>query len=241
MLAHPYGTIEGAEDFLQRLAVQFPEAYLKSIGATANPKLAEELADAAEHWAGHAPSARGKKLVEACFKAAVGQSREVDLPPPQGEDDYGFLAPAPDNEELPPRVISPTIFFRTDPPPRRWIVRDWIPYGGVTGLYGDGGIGKTLLAQQLQSGTALGTRRRPERARQDVLDVTPRRGQHPHDLQPQGRRRADEVPRRGDASRLGLRGAASHNRRGGRHVWRRRKQPRSSAPIRPGRARPDRT
>ncbi len=33
---------------------------------------------------------------------------------------------------------------------------DWIPYGVVTGLYGDGGLGKSLLAQQLQTSTALG-------------------------------------------------------------------------------------
>jgi len=37
-----------------------------------------------------------------------------------------------------------------------WIVPDWIPYGVVTGLYGDGGLGKSLLAQQLQTSTALG-------------------------------------------------------------------------------------
>ena len=78
------------------------------------------------------------------------------LPPPNGPEDYGIES-TPRDEEMPPRVICPTIFFGTDPPPRRWIVRDWIPYGAVTGLYGEGGLGKSLLAQQLQTGTALGT------------------------------------------------------------------------------------
>ena len=39
-------------------------------------------------------------------------------------------------------------------PLREWIVQDWIPRGYVTGLYGDGGIGKSLLAQQLLTSVA---------------------------------------------------------------------------------------
>ena len=34
---------------------------------------------------------------------------------------------------------------------------EWIPCGVVTGLYGDGGLGKSLLAQQLQTAIALGS------------------------------------------------------------------------------------
>jgi hypothetical protein len=40
-------------------------------------------------------------------------------------------------------------------PQRRWIWTDWIPRGYVTALYGDGGIGKSLLAQQFLTSTAL--------------------------------------------------------------------------------------
>jgi len=54
-------------------------------------------------------------------------------------------------------IVSPTALCGISPPERRWLVRDWIPYGVVTALYGDGGLGKSLLAQQLQTGTALGT------------------------------------------------------------------------------------
>lgn len=36
-----------------------------------------------------------------------------------------------------------------DPPMREWVVRDWLPVGEVSSLYGDGGQGKTLLAEQL--------------------------------------------------------------------------------------------
>lgn len=40
--------------------------------------------------------------------------------------------------------------------PREWIVDDWIPKDEVTLLYGDGGVGKTLLAQQLGTTAAAG-------------------------------------------------------------------------------------
>ena len=63
----------------------------------------------------------------------------------------------PSNDPPRPLIICPTAFKGLNPPARRWIVRDWIPYEVVTGLYGDGGVGKSLLSQQLQTGTALGS------------------------------------------------------------------------------------
>lgn len=42
------------------------------------------------------------------------------------------------------------------PPPRQWVVEDWIPKGVVTGCYGDGGVGKTLIAQLLCTCVSLG-------------------------------------------------------------------------------------
>jgi RecA-family ATPase len=61
-----------------------------------------------------------------------------------------------DDPDPPPRIVCPTIFTGRVPPPRRWIVPQWIPYEVVTGFYGDGGVGKSLLVQQLQTATALG-------------------------------------------------------------------------------------
>jgi hypothetical protein len=75
-------------------------------------------------------------------------------PPPNGADDAKGAA---GGEQPPPRLVCPTIFKGRTPPARRWIASQWIPYEAVTGLYGDGGVGKTLLAQQLQTGTALGS------------------------------------------------------------------------------------
>ncbi len=41
-------------------------------------------------------------------------------------------------------------------PEREWLWKDWIPANAVTSLYGDGGVGKTLLAQQLAYSIAAG-------------------------------------------------------------------------------------
>jgi hypothetical protein len=55
------------------------------------------------------------------------------------------------------RAIYPSIFHRIAVPERQWIVENWLPKRQVTLNYADGGIGKTLLAMQLQASTALGS------------------------------------------------------------------------------------
>jgi putative DNA primase/helicase len=52
--------------------------------------------------------------------------------------------------------IVPAKKWLKKPPPREWIIRDWLPKGYVTALYGDGGVGKSLLAQQLMTALATG-------------------------------------------------------------------------------------
>lgn len=42
------------------------------------------------------------------------------------------------------------------PPDRKWAIKGWLGFGHVTLLVGSGGIGKTLLAQQMMSCLALG-------------------------------------------------------------------------------------
>lgn len=46
------------------------------------------------------------------------------------------------------RMFTP-ILWEGEPPPREWIVEGYIPKGCVTGLFGPGGVGKSLLLQQL--------------------------------------------------------------------------------------------
>lgn len=42
------------------------------------------------------------------------------------------------------------------PPEREWLVPEWIPANTVSSIYGDGGVGKTLIAQQLLYAAAMG-------------------------------------------------------------------------------------
>ncbi|MGO9941503.1 MAG: AAA family ATPase [Rhodoblastus sp.] len=56
----------------------------------------------------------------------------------------------------PLKIIQPGDFFGREIRPRRWIVNNWIPRRAVTGLYGDGGLGKSLLSQHLQTSCAIG-------------------------------------------------------------------------------------
>jgi len=45
--------------------------------------------------------------------------------------------------------LHPDQWIDREPPDFEWLIKDWLPKGKVTALYGDGGIGKTLLAQML--------------------------------------------------------------------------------------------
>jgi RecA-family ATPase len=59
----------------------------------------------------------------------------------------------PDREPL--RIIDPRNWHGKPIPERRWVVQDWVPRGVVTSLYGPPGIGKSLLALQLLTSTAV--------------------------------------------------------------------------------------
>jgi RecA-family ATPase len=53
-------------------------------------------------------------------------------------------------------VVDPRDLQGLIVPDRQWIVQDWLPIGYTTANYGDGGTGKTLLAQQLMTSCATG-------------------------------------------------------------------------------------
>ena len=65
-------------------------------------------------------------------------------------------APPPGDEPL-PKLVPLRLVKGEVLPPREWIVHDgWIPARKTTLIQGDGGDGKTSLAQQLQSSCAVG-------------------------------------------------------------------------------------
>lgn len=51
-------------------------------------------------------------------------------------------------------IIAPVSLSGRAIPEREWIWEGWVPVGAVTALYGDGGTGKSLLAQQLMTACA---------------------------------------------------------------------------------------
>jgi RecA-family ATPase len=52
--------------------------------------------------------------------------------------------------------VDPRLLFGVPVRAREWVVQDWLPAKAVTLLYGDGGVGKTLLAQMLMTSTSVG-------------------------------------------------------------------------------------
>lgn len=71
-----------------------------------------------------------------------------------------FKAKRPEPEPTPialPAYVDFSALDSKPPPPRRWVIPDWIPRGAVTNLDGPGGVGKSLLAQQLETAVSTGS------------------------------------------------------------------------------------
>lgn len=62
-------------------------------------------------------------------------------------------------QEQPPakfRVIAPEKLHGVAVPQRHWMIDQWMPWLQTTALYGDGGVGKSLLAQQAMTAVSTG-------------------------------------------------------------------------------------
>lgn len=83
------------------------------------------------------------KAVEVYRNKAQAQSHAPAAPPP---------AEQPKDDEGPFQAST----LSGSPPERVWLVLEWIPAGSVSSIYGDGGVGKTLIAQQLLYAASVG-------------------------------------------------------------------------------------
>jgi hypothetical protein len=72
------------------------------------------------------------------------------------EDVEVFLG-TPVAADVAPRWVSLADIITNPPPPRRWVVDQWLPHGSLALLSGRGGTGKSLLLQQLATCIAGGT------------------------------------------------------------------------------------
>lgn len=103
----------------------------------------EDLVAFSENAYAHGQNAIGKKSALAEFEVVEVIDRRE-------------LSRASDTEKSELIFARPHDFIDKTPPHREWVVDGAIPKRHVTLLYGDGGLGKTLLAQQLATSMALG-------------------------------------------------------------------------------------
>ncbi|MBR1124517.1 AAA family ATPase [Bradyrhizobium lablabi] len=94
----------------------------------------------------HAP--KDFRRVDLWFDEVPDEPQSLFAPP---------LAPATTAREVEPLIIiDPTAWSGQQARPREWIVDGWMPKDEVTLLYGDGGVGKSLLAMQFATCAATG-------------------------------------------------------------------------------------
>lgn len=109
-------------------------------------------ADASRSWDSFRPERTGYQAVFA--EAQRGGWVNPAKGRPLDETDVETTDEVSDDVESEPFRASD---LSGDPPERQWIVAEWIVEGAVNSLYGDGGVGKTLLAQQLACAVSMGT------------------------------------------------------------------------------------
>jgi len=83
--------------------------------------------------------------------------REAEKTRSEGKKPNGDGAHVSDGKAVPElEVINIRAWQGVEPKERAWIVRNMIPARNVTLLTGQGGVGKTLLMQQMSAATVLG-------------------------------------------------------------------------------------
>jgi len=127
---------------IARLAARLPPGILRSPGTTA-----QEEAEYAQQIA-PGGGRREVRYIARQHANVVALRQPTEHP--------GKLFPGKPSEHVPPAVVDPLSLVGAAIPPRRWIVPNWLPVGYATLLYGEGGTGKSLLAQQLLTSCATG-------------------------------------------------------------------------------------
>lgn len=129
------------------------------------------IEDCRYHWASfgrYGGRAIGLGSLFATAKAAgfMPAPSRPELPPVEAYEDEPSPAedePPPAEEEAatttrPKRQPLDWAALRGPPPARQWAIPHWLGIGHITLLAGPGGVGKTLLAQQLGAAMAVGER-----------------------------------------------------------------------------------
>src|SRR5437764_9477459 len=103
-------------------------------------------------WEADMPAEPPPVTVERVEPAAEAPANPWPRTPTAPAGQGGDEKPAPD----PLKLFKPVTLQGKPVPDREWLAQDWIPMGVVSAFYGDGGMGKTLLAQQLMTSCVTG-------------------------------------------------------------------------------------
>jgi hypothetical protein len=112
-------------------------------------------------------SMRRRGMSRAAIEAALLEENQAKCSPPLPEDEVRRIAESvskyepraqagPDPEPQPLVVPPASTWAARTPPERSWTWQGWIPGGRVTLLMGDGGVGKSIVAQTMLSACASG-------------------------------------------------------------------------------------
>lgn len=117
----------------------------------------------ATEWARFKPPFRvgASKIYELAELHAPEQFKKIDvyfdeIPEPEPSLFGHETAVSEPDPPIGIKWVDPFTWEGVTPPVRRWVVGDMVPDGEVTLLTGAGGVGKTLLAQQLATSVAMG-------------------------------------------------------------------------------------
>lgn len=110
-----------------------------------------------EHWNLHcSPPWKSDDLARKVNNAYQYARSQVGISTPQADFAEDLIEPGtPTNQQKSPRKLTD---FIGEPPPRKWILPDWLPQGEISSLIGDGGLGKSLLSIQLAMAVASNTK-----------------------------------------------------------------------------------
>lgn len=61
-----------------------------------------------------------------------------------------------DDSDFASTLLTASGFAQSEPWPRQWVADQWLPSGLATGFFGDGGLGKSLITQQLATCVVTG-------------------------------------------------------------------------------------
>lgn len=97
------------------------------------------LANVTPPW----PDAKLKQMINGIWNTHINKYKHLSQYGQENHADHSINS------------ITPAI-WQDFPPQRKWLIENWLPRGCVTALYGDGGVGKSLLMQQLMTALAVG-------------------------------------------------------------------------------------